>query len=338
MGFLNKIVYWINIIAAFLLLISFVLPYVPPKSFPTLSLLSLIVSPLILMNILFFVYYAIRLKRKLIISLIVLMIAYLHFNPFFEFSSENNSADYNNTLHILSYNVRLFNAYEKNPSKDVSIIISEILNIQQPDVICIQEYYNDNKMDFSGYPYSFIHFNDGKGIFGHAIFSKYPLLNKGAFDFKDSNNNTIYVDIVKGDDTLRIYNLHLQSLGITPGVISWQEGKKDKLIKRISRTFIIQQQQMEDILDHKNTSPNPVLLCGDFNNTRFSYVYRRLRGDMKDAFVECGNGIGTTYLFDSYPMRIDFILVSKELDVVKFETVKKSFSDHYPVSATVGWD
>ena len=59
---------------------------------------------------------------------------------------------------------------------------------------------------------------------------------------------------------------------------------------------------------------------------------------MKDAFVECGNGIGTTYLFDSYPMRIDYILVSKELDVVKFETVKKSFSDHYPVSATVGWD
>ena len=52
---------------AFLLLISFVLPYVPPKSFPTLSLFSLIVSPLILINILFFVYYAIRLKWKLII-------------------------------------------------------------------------------------------------------------------------------------------------------------------------------------------------------------------------------------------------------------------------------
>lgn len=76
---------------------------------------------------------------------------------------------------------------------------------------------------------------------------------------------------------------------------------------------------------------------GDFNNTPFSYTYHTLQAGMQDAFVERGHGLGTTFLFDSYPMRIDYILVSPQLNVLSFETVKKSFSDHYPISATVGW-
>jgi hypothetical protein len=58
---------------------------------------------------------------------------------------------------------------------------------------------------------------------------------------------------------------------------------------------------------------------------------------MKDAYVERGNGIGTTYLFDSYPMRIDYVFASDGMDVLKFETIKKTFSDHYPISAKIGW-
>jgi endonuclease/exonuclease/phosphatase family metal-dependent hydrolase len=81
-----------------------------------------------------------------------------------------------------------------------------------------------------------------------------------------------------------------------------------------------------------------VILAGDFNNTAFSYVYRALQENMKDAFVEGGNGLGTTFMFEKYPMRIDYILLSETLDIVAFETGETSFSDHFPVSATVGWN
>lgn len=239
---------------------------------------------------------------------------------------------------MLTYNVRLFNAYEENPVKNAKNTISDLLNDKQPDIVFIQEYYHENEIDFSGYLYEYIHYNDAKGKFGHAIFSKFPLLNKGAFDFKDSNNNTLFADVVKAKDTFRVYNLHLQSLGIKPTVSSLQEENKERLRVRISRAFTMQQGQMESILDHKNKSPYPVLLCGDFNNTSFSYVYRKLQMGMKDAFVENGNGIGTTYLFDSYPMRIDYILTSKELEVIEFERIKNTFSDHYPVFATMSWE
>lgn len=344
-GLFVKIIFWINCIAAFLLVISFILPYLPPKNFPNISLLSLAVSPLIILNILFGLYWLIRRSKWIFLSLSVLVISYFYFNPFFEFSSEKGSKDFDKTLSILSYNVRLFNAYEENQTKDVPKIISELLNTQQPDVICIQEFYRDDSVNFAAYPYQYIYFKYSKNkkgklkenVLGHAILSKYPLINTGSFDFSGSSNNSIYADLVKDRDTIRVYNLHLSSMGILPTVSYLQEGDTDKLRRRMSNAFIGQQEQMVQILAHKDKSPYPVLLCGDFNNTQFSYVYRKIQTGMQDAYLQKGNGLGTTYLFDSYPMRIDYVFTSEQFEVLKFETIKKTFSDHYPVVATVGW-
>ncbi|MDC8000857.1 endonuclease/exonuclease/phosphatase family protein [Aequorivita todarodis] len=335
--FLNRLIYWGNLLAAFLLLISFVLPYLPPKSFPTLSLLSLVVSLLIIVNIIFAIYWAVQFRRRFLVSFTVLLISYFYFNVFYEVSSEGDTSQYKNTLSVLSYNVRLFNAYEKNPDTDAPQIIAEMLFEENPDVVCVQEYYNPNTIDFSGYPYQYIHFKSEKAKLGHAIFSKYPLVNTGAFDFEDTYNNTLYADVVKGTDTLRIYSLHLQSLGIIPRVSFLQESDNEKLRKRVSRAFEMQQQQVAAILEHKAKTNHPVILSGDFNNTPFSYSYRKLKDGMQDAFRERGNGLGTTFKFEGFPMRIDYIFASNGLDILSFDTLKKTFSDHYAVRATVGW-
>jgi len=338
LSFLGKLIYGLNTVVAFLLLVSFVLPYLPPKTFPTLSLLSLGVSPLLLINILFALYWLIRLKKQFLISFIVLLIAYFHFNPFFEFSSEGDASKYKNTLSVLSYNVRLFNAYEKNTSEEaVTLEFAKLLKNENPDIVCIQEFYAEYTTDMSNYPYQFIHFKEPGNKLGHAIFSKYPLTNKGGFDFKDSYNNTIFADVIKGNDTIRIYNLHLQSIGILPSMDFLQKSGTDKIKKRISETFVEQEVQIGEILEHKAKTHHPVIVAGDFNNTSFSYAYRELKRNMKDSFLERGNGIGTTYSFVSYPMRIDYILTSEAFEVLHFDNVKQTFSDHYPVSATLGW-
>jgi endonuclease/exonuclease/phosphatase family metal-dependent hydrolase len=335
---LGKLIYGLNAVVAFLLIVSFVLPYLPPKTFPTLSLLSLGVSPLLLVNILFALYWLVRLKKKFFLSFSVLLIAYFHFNPFFEISSEGDASEYTQTLSVLSYNVRLFNAYEKNTSeKEITTLFSELLKTENPDIVCVQEFYSEYALDLPDHPYQFIHFKKPGSKLGHAIFSKYPLVDRGGFDFENSYNNTIYADAVVGSDTVRVYNLHLQSVGILPSVDFLQERGTQSIKKRISETFVEQEEQIERILAHKAQTKHPVILTGDFNNTSFSYAYRQLKMKMKDAFLEKGNGIGTTYSFGSYPMRIDFILMSREFDVLKFNNVDKTFSDHYPVSATVGW-
>lgn len=335
--FINKLIYWGNLFAAFLLLVSFILPYLPPKTFPGLSLLSLVVSVLIIVNIAFAVYWAIQLRRRFFVSFIVLLISYFYFNVFYEVSSEGDASQYKNTLNVLSYNVRLFNAYEKNPDTDAIKIISEILTEENPDVVFVQEYYKPNKIDFSAYPHKYIHFKSEKAKLGHAFFSKYPIINTGAFDFENTYNNTIYADIVKGADTIRLYNVHLQSLGIIPRVSFLQDSDNEKLRKRVSTAFEKQQGQVEAILVHKQNTKNPVIISGDFNNTPFSYSYRKLKDGMLDAFRERGNGLGTTFKFEKYPMRIDYIFASNELNILSFDTMEKTFSDHYAVRATVGW-
>lgn len=318
----------------------------PPLGYPTLSLLSLVVSPLILLNIIFALYWLLRGKVKLLLSIGVLILAYFFFNPFIGFSSEGKANQFESTFKIMSYNVHLFNLYEEpKATLDVSKTFSDIIESKKPDIVCIQEFYQDQKHDFSAYPFQYIHFNkrkDKKGvltddILGQAILSKYPIINKGAFDFKGTYNNCLFVDIVKAQDTVRIYNIHLQSMGVLPKVSYLQEANTKKLLGRMSNGFMRQQLQIEKILAHKADSPYPVLFSGDFNNTPFSYVYREMNKGMKDAFLERGNGLGTTYLFDSYPMRIDYILASETFEIVKFETIKKTFSDHYPIIATIGW-
>ncbi|MFC7357498.1 endonuclease/exonuclease/phosphatase family protein [Jejudonia soesokkakensis] len=337
LGLLGTIVYWANICVALLLLLSFVLPYLPPKTFSSITLLSLVVSPLILLNLFFAIYWCFRWKRKAFLSGVLVAFSFFHFNPFFELSSEGDASAYEHTLKILTYNVRLFNAYETNPSEDVLASFSTLVNSENPDVICIQEFYRETHLTIPEYPYQYVHFRNNEVKLGHAIYSKYPLQNTGAFDFKDSNNNTIYADVVKGSDTLRVYNLHLQSLGILPSVTYLQGGDKERIRKRMTETFKRQQTQVEAILEHAKIAPFPVILSGDFNNTPYSYTYHQLTNHYKDAYVERGNGLGTTFKFDGYPMRIDYIMTSEMLEVVTFETIKESFSDHYPLSATLGW-
>ena len=56
---IDKFIFVVNSIAAALLLLSYILPLVPPKTFPLLSVLSLGVPFLIILNALFFFYWLI---------------------------------------------------------------------------------------------------------------------------------------------------------------------------------------------------------------------------------------------------------------------------------------
>ena len=331
-GFLEKIIYWSNAIAALLLLLVFLISYLPPKSFPTLSLLTLAVFPLLLINLMFGLYWILRLKRRAIISFLVLALGYIMFGAYYKLGGGQDAGT--DELSVMSFNVRLFNAYEEEPGEEVGGVVAEILQEHKPDIVCIQEYYREHPVDFSGYPHSFIHFKEEQ-ILGHAIYSKYPILNSGGFDFEGTYNNSIYADILKDGDTLRIYNLHLQSMGILPSVEYLQDGDKNKLRKRMVEGFIKQQDQMELIREHMDSTTYPSIVSADLNNTPYSYIYRQMSQGYQDAYYDAGRGLGSTFNFDSYPMRIDFIFASEEFEVNSFKTIKRTFSDHYPILASM---
>ncbi len=327
----------VNSLAAFLLLISYLLPYLPPKSFATLSVLSLGVPLLILLNILFFIYWVLQVKKQMLLSLVVLILGWSYLSSMYKFSSSKKVENENN-ISVMSYNVRLFNIFEWLPNKTVKADITELIKKEQPDILCLQEYRTKDPIELNGYYGYNTTFNNTVKR-GQALFSKFPIINSGSLEFSNTSNNVIFADIVKAKDTLRIYNVHLQSSGVSTDVEKLKKETSGQLFKQVSKTFKAQQNQVELFLKHKSKCPYKTIVMGDFNNTAYSYIYREIKGDdLVDTFEEAGNGFGNTYDFKFFPLRIDFILVDKNFTVNGFKTFDNKLSDHYPIKATIALD
>ncbi|HAT75415.1 MAG TPA: endonuclease, partial [Flavobacterium sp.] len=198
--------------------------------------------------------------------------------------------------------------------------------------------------DLKVYSHKYILMEGNQIKTAQAIFSKFPIINQGNIVFPNSNNNVVFADIKKGKDIIRVYNMHLQSIKISPDVTELDEknidaidqGKSQKLFNRISKAFKQQQQQAEIIKEHKKDCSYPIIICGDMNNSAFSYVYRNIKGALKDSFEEAGVGFGATYKFRYYPARIDYIFADDAMKVKKFDSFSDfENSDHYPIMATL---
>ncbi|WP_111306860.1 endonuclease/exonuclease/phosphatase family protein [Confluentibacter sediminis] len=330
LSLIDKIIFVLNVIGAILLLLSYILPYLKPKAFFVLSVLSLGVSVLILVNVVFFMYWLFRLKKQLLLSLSVLLIGYVTYGSLYKFSSSRN-VEHANNIKVMNYNVRLFNLYEWIPKKNIEIKIAEFIKKEAPDILNIQDYHPNPNIDFSFFKYKYEKLSGKKLKSGQVIFSQYPIINSGSLDFPNTANNAIFADVVKGKDTIRIYNIHLQSLKIDPNVEKLKQETTSHLFNRVGSTFKMQESQTELFLAHKQKCRYKMIISGDFNNTAYSYVYRKIKGDLNDTFIEAGNGFGRTYDFKFFPVRIDFMLADEAFSVNGFKTYNEHYSDHYPI-------
>ncbi|MBL4605775.1 MAG: endonuclease/exonuclease/phosphatase family protein [Flavobacteriaceae bacterium] len=326
-AFWDKILFFINSLIAFALLFSYLLPYISPKSTPGFTILSLAVPILFLLNLLFVIYWVIRLKKQFVLSTIIIILGFGYVGRIYKFSEKKTPQ--NEDLKVMSYNVRMFNHYGWNPKDSIDQKAYDFIKEKKPDILSIQEFFEAKNLEIT-YPYQYVKTKTNK--FGLAIYSTYPIINSGSLDFKNSANNIIFADIVKGDDTIRIYNIHLESLKINTNKENFGEENSDRLIKRMKTAFKKQAVQTEEFLVHEKQWKGKKIICGDFNNTAFSWVYRQISKDKQDAFVEAGKGFGKTFNY-GYPLRIDFILADMNFDVNYFETFDVKYSDHFPILA-----
>lgn len=322
--------------------LAYVLPFLAPKFFPLLSVLTLILPLFLVINALFFIYWLFQFKKQMILSFVLLLIGITFINKYYKFTSKNSPPDSNDFV-IMSYNVRLFNVFNWLPDENVGKDIKKFIDDNNPDILCIQEYSERANIDFRVYKHRFI-FMQGKKIkTGQAIFSKYKIINQGTMEFPESDNLVVFADVKKGKDTLRIYNIHLQSIKISPDVTEIEndvntinQKKSEAVFKRISEAFKKQQLQAEILVEHKKSCTYPMIICGDMNNSAFSYVYRSIKGDLIDCFEDAGKGFGETYNFKYYPARIDYIFVDNSMQVKEFQNFNNfKKSDHFPILARV---
>ena len=340
LSWFNKIMFLLNVVLTLSTFIAYVLPFLAPKVFPILAVLTLFMPLFFIFNGLFFVYWAVQFKKRMILSGLVLLMGITFINKFYKFATKDYP-EADKDFSVMSYNVRLFNVFEWLDRDDVPENILAFINEKNPDILCIQEFSNSANIDLKVYRHRYIFMGGNKIKTGQAIFSKFPIIDQGNIAFPNSNNNVVFADIKKGKDIIRVYNMHLQSIKISPdmneineNIDAINQGKSQKLFNRISIAFKQQQQQAEMIKEHKKDCLYPIIICGDLNNSAFSYVYRNIKGKLKDAFEEAGKGFGPTYKFRYYPARIDYIFADNNMTVKKFESFPEfENSDHYPIMA-----
>ena len=335
LNWFEKFLFFMNWLVAIILLFAYLLPYIPPSTFALLSVFSLAVPLLILVNLIFLLYWAFRLKKQFLLSFLVLLLGINHVTSIYEISTSKDPLAGEDNLKVLTYNVRQFNQFEWSKDRNVPEKISGFVEQQDPDIVTMQEYYTGELDIADRFPHKYIKIKEKAAEFGLAILSKYPIIDSGSLEFPSrSNNNSIYADIVKGKDTIRIINVHLQSFTVKPNFDNLEKQESKRVFLGMGQTFVRQERQMEIVRDLIRQTPYPIILMGDFNNTAYSYVYRELKSEgLYDAYKEAGNGLGQTFELKYFPLRIDYILASESLEILSFDNFKFPFSDHYPITA-----
>jgi endonuclease/exonuclease/phosphatase family metal-dependent hydrolase len=336
MSFISKTMLFFNVVVAITTLMAYLLPFLAPKWFPFLSVLSLFLPFFLVVNLLFFTYWLIQFKKYIFVSGLVLLLGITFINKFYNLK-QTVLPKSENEFTIMSYNVRLFNKFNWYKKANIPNKIAEFVSEKNPDILCVQEYSDLEKTKFSNYKYQHI-FKEGNNIIvGNAIFSKYKIIDKGVINFPNSTNNAVYADIIKGNDTLRIYSMHLQSIKISTNIEEEEiqkmnESKTKYIFRKISGAFTKQQEQSLLLKQHFSECKYKKIICGDMNNSAFSFVYRTIKGSMQDAFESNGDGFGKTYNFKYYPARIDYIFADKNIQIKSFETLNDFYnSDHFPL-------
>ena len=320
---------------------------ISPGIFWPAAFLALLVPFIIIFECFRLLFFALRKSKNVVYPLVLLICGYPFIRASVSVSGDTKSND--QPIKVLTYNARVFNLYKNNLEESLKPI--DWVTKHSADVKCIQEYYNlDKQPEFattkkisqSGKLYHFFQpvvINRVGGEFGLAIFSKYPIVSRGVIDLQsNSTNSAIFADIAIGDDTVRIINFHLQSLSLRDDELTFEEKRVTglrSLMEKLKVGFLAREKQLRKIERYLEETRYPLIVCGDLNDTPYSYAYFKLRGYLDNAFEKRGVGFGFSYNGKLSFLRIDNQFFSDKLSALNFQThTNVDFTDHYPITAT----
>lgn len=292
---------------------------VTPKIFPYLNLLSLAFPVLMIVHILLCIFWIFNWKKR---AYLFLLASVFLFNPtrrWINFSTKKKEVP---NLKILSFNTQ--KGYNFLPE------IAKYIREANPDIALLQEIGRDSNLKV---------YNNELTQFPILFFgTNYKIINSGQVDNSGSNGNCIFADVEIRGKIIRLVNVYLSPYAFDKEKVKPDESLDDNKVKakyvfkKLMPTFKIHQNEVDKISEFVKSSPYPIILCGDFNSVPNSYEYFKLSNNLKDVFVEVGSGSSTSFHDYKFPIRIDYVLCSKELKPVSYKVDRSvHISDHFPV-------
>lgn len=353
-----------SILSICALLLSYLSVFVHPETLrylPIFGLGYLVIIGIHVLLLIIWIFVKSRVWLLIMLGAIVLG-GNLHFRSISVGMDDENTLQ-SQEYKVLSYNVRLFDLYNQSPEKALENreFMFKYLEASNADIYCFQEFYqqNDSK-DFDNkqrlikrlktpYHHARLSVSDyQKQSFGVAIFSKYEIVSQGEVSFDEvekTYNFCIYVDIVTKKDTVRIYNVHLQSIHFQRDdyalfneenpQASDENSQAFKLLNKVLDAYPIRAEQAKKLTQHMKNSPFPIIVCGDFNDAPMSYTYNQFHRFLDDAFLNTSFGIGRTYAGKVPAGRIDYIFHDQSMGSSNFVIQKETVSDHFAISCSI---
>ena len=350
---------YFNFIVSVVLIILYAVGKIPPSEKYNLWLTSFIIPVALALNvILLIVSIAMRKKSSLyyVLALIIgsnYLVSTVGLKHLFKSSDTTEF-----TFSVLSFNIsagleRPEVPFDPEGTESPLNPLTEWIFNQDADVQCYQEFIDRrrksgfdliNRLKSKGYKsyFSFDSVNSNRygQVLGTLITSKYPIINSGDVLASENGFNRIsYVDLLIRTDTIRVINLHLESMGLKPfhpANASGFESRKENtriLLAKLKEGVFERSEQIKVLAAFVEESPYRVVCVGDFNDLPYSYSYQFLKKRMKNAFEQAGKGFGFTYNGHTLRiLRIDNQFYSNGLSAVQFETYNDvQLSDHFPL-------
>jgi endonuclease/exonuclease/phosphatase family metal-dependent hydrolase len=346
----------ITVVVCFLYLLSAITPYLNPKHWWLMGFMGLTFPYLFFILIFVFFFWLMAKPKLALLPFFTLILGAKQISV--TFAAHFNSADVtkkpDSTFRLVSWNVA--NMYGLSNDKEIKQhnrreLAQSVLDLQ-PDIICLQEFNHsytqgenaDNIGLFSKeYPHYFYSkdFNKENGFYtsGSIVFSKYPIIDSGKFDYPGNfSGSLIYIDVKMNNDTVRIFTTHLQSFGFNNAdyaeinKLKQRDGKSIEASKglfiKMKNAFTNRGAQADIVREQTDLCKHASVVCGDFNDVPSSYTYFHIRNFRQDAFLKKGLGVGKTYSSLAPMLRIDYILPDTSFSIQQFGTVDENLSDH----------
>ncbi|MCD0487901.1 endonuclease/exonuclease/phosphatase family protein [Pedobacter sp. MC2016-14] len=355
--FFNKLLGFIAVILAISLILGMLAGSIDPRTNKYIPFFGLAYPYLLVLNVLTALFWLLR--KRIIYAVLTVALIFAGNRVFiatFSFKGTEGAGPKKDTtlLRMMTYNVHNFKPYEPGNSDSVKNQILNLVRTEDPDVIAFQEYFTRKKGAFDltdslkrilkTKHYYFVpsQKNDYEAM-GLAIFSKYAIKDKGTiwFDANHSGNSSIYVDLEVNKKLIRIYNVHLQSISFVKQDYEYLDKVKKKMdaeivpsrriIGMLKSAFLKRSAQVDLMKAHMKTCTSPYLIAGDFNDTPASYAVTQLTKSLQKTFVKKGEGFGTTYNGKFPNFQIDYIAVTKDIEVINHRVIEAKLSDHFPL-------
>lgn len=355
--FFDKLIRLIAIVLAIALVFGFMAGNFDPREYKYLPFFGLAYPYLLLFNVLFILWWCLR-KRWAFAAgtLALILMGWTSLNATFGVFGNKGKGDKVNPsdLRMMTYNVHSFMPYGEKNIEPVKQQMLDLIKTESPDVICFQEYFTRRKGSFDitdslkqilkTADYYFVPFsgNDYEAT-GLAIFSRYPISNRGTIKFGKNlgGNASIFIDIEVNKKKVRIYNVHLQSISFEKQDYNYIDKVTHKMdpdivpSKRIAgmlrAAFLKRSEQVDVMKSHMETCTTSFLIAGDFNDTPASYAVTQLTKSLNNTFREQGTGLGRTYNGKFPNFQIDYIATTKDIQVLNYQVIPARLSDHFPV-------